>query len=699
MADIYLKEQGTKRLISHIKSISNDTNSRIDELMLDIDNKFSELETNIDWKESVETYDDILTTYPEPEDGWTVNVNDTNYTYRYNGSRWIAISANAIPKATQEVDGLFTKEDKTKLNGIDENANNYVHPNDSGNKHIPSGGSAGQVLKWNSDGTAVWGDVGDADTEVIGVKGNNETEYRKGNVNLTAENVGALPLTGGTITGQLKAEEGIINHSWASGVDSQGYIHIATIKIPASYMDSPIEFDIITRNAPISTKVSILFTSVNGTDPSIKSFSKQGLHNVYIYKSAISTWDIYVQTKTVYEMIVVSNLTYGYQFVDKLDFITFKKSLIEILPTGYIEATLSTVDMISSQAVSDGNGNVISDTYALKSALTGAGIDANILQSNNIGSSLSFEDLIKKKVVTFFTNWSDTTNFPAKYGSGLFIPTLDGTDKIIYYQVKNNAWFGYVKLESDTVTLSNITWNKVGTTSDLANYLPLNGNAVSATKATQDGNGNVIADTYALNSDLGTAAYKTVVTSTVKTSSNFGTYGVNHVPDMNFIAYWNGAYTSSGNSNLRYCDRGEFGNAVTKGVDTKITSGSSNLITSGGAYSAIKGTVVWERANPENFPTFNSTSITISGSGYSKYEILYHSTVSTPTNTGLKCLNSTGLIPIGNSSILYSSYSSTECKRIVSVSSTTISISNLMNKSNTTLSDGNLIPYQVILYP
>ena len=89
----------------------------------EIDNKFSTLETNIDWKESVATFSDIATTYPNPEDGWTVNVKDTDYTYRYNGSNWVAISANAIPKATDSVDGLMSKDDKTKLDGIATGAN------------------------------------------------------------------------------------------------------------------------------------------------------------------------------------------------------------------------------------------------------------------------------------------------------------------------------------------------------------------------------------------------------------------------------------------------------------------------------------------------------------------------------------------------------------------------------------------------
>lgn len=33
----------------------------------------------------------------------------------------------------------------------------YTHPTTSGNKHIPSGGSSGQILRWASDGTATWG--------------------------------------------------------------------------------------------------------------------------------------------------------------------------------------------------------------------------------------------------------------------------------------------------------------------------------------------------------------------------------------------------------------------------------------------------------------------------------------------------------------------------------------------------------------
>lgn len=66
---------------------------------------------------------------------------------------------NKVDKATGK--GLstndFTTTEKEKLAGIATGANKYTHPTTSGNKHIPSGGASGQILRWSADGTAVWG--------------------------------------------------------------------------------------------------------------------------------------------------------------------------------------------------------------------------------------------------------------------------------------------------------------------------------------------------------------------------------------------------------------------------------------------------------------------------------------------------------------------------------------------------------------
>lgn len=92
--------------------------SSLSTLQSSLEAEISSIVSNLDWKEAVATYADIATTYPNPEDGWTVNVKDTNYTYRYDGSAWVVISANAIPIATQSVDGLMSSTDKTKLDSL-----------------------------------------------------------------------------------------------------------------------------------------------------------------------------------------------------------------------------------------------------------------------------------------------------------------------------------------------------------------------------------------------------------------------------------------------------------------------------------------------------------------------------------------------------------------------------------------------------
>lgn len=118
----YDKAASVENTVNSNKSNWNDKYTKNE-----IDNKFSALENNIDWKEAVATFADITKTYPKPEDGWTVNVKDTDYTYRYSGTSWVAISANAIPKATQSVDGLLSKEDKTNYD--DANSKKHTHNN------------------------------------------------------------------------------------------------------------------------------------------------------------------------------------------------------------------------------------------------------------------------------------------------------------------------------------------------------------------------------------------------------------------------------------------------------------------------------------------------------------------------------------------------------------------------------------------
>ena len=96
--------------------------------------KLNELEqkiiNNIDWKETVNTFADIATTYPNPQDGWTVSVKDTNKIYRYDAESktWIPIFENTTELATASRNGLMSATYAKKLDGIEAGANKYIHP-------------------------------------------------------------------------------------------------------------------------------------------------------------------------------------------------------------------------------------------------------------------------------------------------------------------------------------------------------------------------------------------------------------------------------------------------------------------------------------------------------------------------------------------------------------------------------------------
>ena len=108
----------------------------------------------------------------------------------------------------------------------------YTHPTTSGNKHIPSGGSSGQFLKWSSDGTATWASdnnttytfaTGDSNGQIkitpssgsatnVSVKGLGTAAYTASTAYATsaqgtkADN--AMPKSGGEFTGNVSFSAG-----------------------------------------------------------------------------------------------------------------------------------------------------------------------------------------------------------------------------------------------------------------------------------------------------------------------------------------------------------------------------------------------------------------------------------------------------------------------------------------------------------
>ena len=112
----------------------------------EIDNKISAVITNTAWKDAVSTFADLATTYPSPQAGWTVYIDDTGETYRYDGSSWVRISSYNLPLATSTHDGRMAKEDKSFLDSVRSVWTNITSHISDTVKHITSA----ERTKWNT---------------------------------------------------------------------------------------------------------------------------------------------------------------------------------------------------------------------------------------------------------------------------------------------------------------------------------------------------------------------------------------------------------------------------------------------------------------------------------------------------------------------------------------------------------------------
>lgn len=122
-----------------------------------------------------DVYDEYIYLITEQKTGWEflgnkhVDVNLKDYYTKAEVNEAIegveGRTTSALALKVDKVDGKqlstndYTASEKNKLQGIATNANNYTHPTTAGNKHLPAGGTVGQVLVNSGDGTGEWKDV------------------------------------------------------------------------------------------------------------------------------------------------------------------------------------------------------------------------------------------------------------------------------------------------------------------------------------------------------------------------------------------------------------------------------------------------------------------------------------------------------------------------------------------------------------
>lgn len=190
---------------------------------------------------------------------------------------------------------------------------------------------------------------------------------------------------------------------------------------------------------------------------------------------------------------------------------------------------------------------------------------------------------------------NDTTASDAK-GSKESYASIAAAGTAIHKQAYTGIITGY---DNGTASYANSagscsTASKIGT-----------GTVGSSNKPVYINGGTPTACSYS----LGNACSKSIRTLTAQGSSGWkdATTDQGFVPDMAFMAYWNGAYSGS-SSNLTYCCKGAFGTAATKNVgDFAAASHTHDM-------STLTGNVL----NTE--PSTNNHKVVLGKSGLDKCE-------------------------------------------------------------------------------
>ena len=150
-----------------------------------------------------------------------------NYLDGFDASTMCTFTAGTAPTTTS---GLSV------VNALRTNFNNftYTHPISSGNKHIPSGGSSGQILRWSADGTAAWGadnntTYSNATTSVAGLMSASDKSKLDGiasganNYTYTLPNATSSTLGGVKVGSNITVSSGTISLTKSNVTTALGY--------------------------------------------------------------------------------------------------------------------------------------------------------------------------------------------------------------------------------------------------------------------------------------------------------------------------------------------------------------------------------------------------------------------------------------------------------------------------------------------
>lgn len=293
------------------------------------------------------------------------------------------------------LNGLMSKDDKIKLDSIDDGANKTV-----------------------VDSSLSSSSTNPVQNKIV-------TDALKGKASSNHNHNNTYSLLNHQHTGLDGKADAVSNSAGQQSV--AGYRKVFRLKITKQYFDSPVSFEFVQRNCRQTGRVHIIFnSSANSTDPPLRNFTYEGAieQPIYLHKESASTWVFITKEQSTYETVNVRFLPLSSNIKNSCT-ITPINEFLSDLPTddvhvgSMISATstrtgyMDSSDKTKLDGIDDGANKTIVDSSLsstsvnpvqskiINSALNGK---ANVSHTHNIGDISNLQSALNGKANTSHTH-------------------------------------------------------------------------------------------------------------------------------------------------------------------------------------------------------------------------------------------------------------------------------------------------------
>lgn len=219
------------------------------------------------------------------------------------------------------------------------------------------------------------------------------------------------------------AAEPRLYHTCSSSGGTAGYFYFARCVVKGTYANKPITFSVSNRGID-QTNVELRFVNASGTDPDLLIFKKAGTANIYIIKTDVSTWDLYIKKTESYDSATFTKFSMnGYD--NKFTW-TWKDETVTELPDG-------------CRAAGDESEIVVGTQTGATGAWTGvAGFD-RLVDGQEISYWLPYAGSGNASLNLTLSDGSTTGAIPCYYSGANRITTHYAAGNVIHLTYRVNA--------------------------------------------------------------------------------------------------------------------------------------------------------------------------------------------------------------------------------------------------------------------